>query len=136
MGYEVIDHTGDVGIRVREGTLEELFVTAARAMFALILEKAEPGTEPAETTAEGEDEADLLRNWLGDMLYNFLVEGSILSVDSVVITEGRKLTARGRTRRFDPHCDILQGELKAVTYHQLEVRRAEEGWTAQVIFDV
>jgi SHS2 domain-containing protein len=31
---------------------------------------------------------------------------------------------------------VIQTEIKAVTYHELYVRQVENGWEAQVIFDV
>ena len=36
MAYELIDHTGDIGVVARAPTLEELFAECARAMFAVL----------------------------------------------------------------------------------------------------
>ena len=37
---------------------------------------------------------------------------------------------------YDPERHPLRTELKAVTYHQLEVARDGDEWTGRVIFDV
>jgi len=37
---------------------------------------------------------------------------------------------------FDPNIHTMKTEIKAVTYHQLEVARSDQGWQAQVIFDI
>lgn len=136
MPYTFIDHTGDLAILVRENTLEALFTTAARALFEIMADASAPPSEPVELSADGTDEADLLRTWLADLLYKFSAEGTILAIDAVHLENGCRLTARGRGRRFDPAQDALRTELKAVTYHQLEVKRDEDGWSARVVFDV
>ncbi len=136
MGYEVLDHTGDIGIRIRESTLAEVFRTAARAMFELMIESEGEGAQPGEIQAEGEDLGDLMKTWLSHLLVMFFIHDAIPTVDSVVVTDDRRLTAQVRTRKYDPGRDALNTEIKAVTYHLLEVRPDKDGWSAQVIFDV
>ena len=36
MAYELIDHTGDIGVVARAPTLEALFAECARAMFEIL----------------------------------------------------------------------------------------------------
>ena len=35
--YEIFEHTADLGIRVRAGSLDELFADAARGLFAVMV---------------------------------------------------------------------------------------------------
>ncbi|MBW2625760.1 MAG: archease, partial [Deltaproteobacteria bacterium] len=37
---------------------------------------------------------------------------------------------------FDAEIHTMKTEIKAVTYHQLEVVEDDQGWQAQVIFDI
>jgi SHS2 domain-containing protein len=37
---------------------------------------------------------------------------------------------------FDPEIHTMKTEIKAVTYHLLEVVEADQCWKAQVIFDI
>ena len=135
MPYELLDHTGDLAIRVHAATLEELFATAARAMFELIADAAEPREEVAiELDAGGADE--LLRRWLSELLYKFSADGRIFVDFAIDAIEGTRLRARARGERFDATRHSLRTELKAVTYHQLYVKPVPGGWEAQVIFDV
>jgi SHS2 domain-containing protein len=55
------------------------------------------------------------------------------AIDSISTTSVRA-TARGE--KIDPARHVIQTEIKAVTYHGLYVREVENGWEAQVIFDV
>jgi SHS2 domain-containing protein len=105
-------------------------------MFEIMIGPHEAAGAPAEIAAEGDDDADLLRAFLGELLYKFSAAGTILSVDSVALAPGPRVTARCRARPFDAARDTLETELKAVTYHQLEVRREGESWIARVVFDV
>ncbi len=35
--YEIFEHTADLGIRVRAGSLDELFADAARGLFSVMV---------------------------------------------------------------------------------------------------
>lgn len=136
MTWEAIDHTGDLAIVVRAKTPERLFEESARAMFELIadLGDARPAFEDA-IELEGEGLESLLRDWLAELLYKFSAEGRIYAEFAVALEPGR-LRARARGESYDAARHPLKTELKAVTYHQLEVVQENDGWKAQVIFDV
>jgi SHS2 domain-containing protein len=46
------------------------------------------------------------------------------------------LEAEARGEPFVEQKHEIRKEIKAVTYHQAEVRQMPAGWTARVIFDV
>ena len=132
MAWELIDHTGDVGVIARAPTLEELFAESARAMFSILADAGVPapaGTDafPVGGTAPEEE----LRDFLSELLYRF-------SADRRMYV--RFSTAPGRVdadwELYDPARHPLRTELKAVTYHQLEVVREGDLWKGRVIFDV
>ncbi|MBI2931517.1 MAG: archease [Planctomycetes bacterium] len=134
-GYELIDHTGDIGIRVHGGTRPELFETAARALYDILVEARDvrPQREE-EIVVEGETD-EMLREWLAELLYRFSVDGTIYREYDIRI-EGRRMSAKVRGERLDPARHALRTELKAVTYHGLFARPEGDGWVAEVIFDV
>jgi SHS2 domain-containing protein len=130
--YELIDHTGDVGIRVRAPTLEALFAESARALFEILVQA--PGSAPREFedfAVEGAVPPDELREFLAELLYRFTVDHKMYV--SFETTPGK---VRAGYVPFDPSHHLLRTELKAVTWHQLEAEKEPEGWRAQVIFDV
>jgi SHS2 domain-containing protein len=47
-----------------------------------------------------------------------------------------ELSANIELDHFDPDRHEIKIEIKAVTYHQIQVGRGPEGWEARVIFDV
>ena len=132
----ILDHTGDIGIEVEDATLEGIFAASARAMFDIMADvsRVDPRCkEEIVLDAPGWDL--LLREFLAEMLFRFFSEGMIFS-EFCVTFEGERLRARVRGEPFDPERHGMKTELKAVTYHQLEVRRTDRGWFARIIFDV
>lgn len=134
--FEAFDHTGDIGLRVRGGNLEELFAAAARGLFDILVEAAEIRSQRDDVVVvEGEETDELLRAWLAELLYRFSVDGTIYGEFRVTIHPGR-LEAKISGERMDPARHRLRTELKAATYHGLFVRREGPGWMAEVIFDI
>ncbi len=70
MKYRIIDHTADLGLLVFGADPSEVFATAARAMFDIMVS---PDSVCAEQSlnlqVEGADWPDLMVNWLRELLY-------------------------------------------------------------------
>jgi len=130
--WELIDHTGDVGVSASAPTLEELFAECGRAMFSILAEA--PAPEPRETDAfpvAGADPAEELRDFLSELLYRFSAEHRLYVSFSAA---PGVVSASWEPYREDRH--PLRTELKAVTWHQLRAVRDGDGWSGLVIFDV
>ena len=137
MTYELIDHTADLGIRVRGHDPSRLFVNAALALFDIIA-----GGSPIERRAEltvsviGQDWADLMVNWLREMLYLWNGKGGLVHSIKMLSIEEYKLTAMLHYDLYATRRHTVNMEIKAVTYHQVEVGPVRGGWRAHVIFDI
>ncbi len=137
MGYRVFDHTADLGVEVTAATLEEIYAGAAIALFDLLTDLATVRAETSrEIVIEGEDAADLLVNFLRELLDAFNGDGFLMKSCLVREVDSRQLKALIRGERFDPAHHRIEQEIKAVTYHQASVERTEDGWKARVVFDV
>jgi SHS2 domain-containing protein len=137
MPYRVFDHTADLGVEVSAGTLEELYAASAFALFDLLTDLSTVRAGIArEIVVTGEDPADLLVNFLREILYMWNGGGFLVKTCLVRETTPQQLKTLLRGEFFDPvHHRILQ-EIKAVTYHQATVHETEEGYIAKVVFDV
>lgn len=132
--YEEIEHTADVGIRAYGRTLEELFANAAEGMFSLIadLKKVRPVGE-ARVAATGADDQQLMVNWLQNLL--FLHETrNLLFKEFDVRLRDHAIDATVRGEAIDPKRHELMLNVKAVTYHSMEIE-PEKGY-AVIIFDI
>ncbi|WP_372677732.1 archease [Desulfosarcina sp.] len=54
----------------------------------------------------------------------------------MVLISDTSVSARVSTDRYQPGRHEILHEIKAVTYHQIEVSRTTNGWQAMVVFDV
>lgn len=137
MAYRLIEHTADMGLEVRGGSLEELFGEAARGFRELMFGHA-TGDSLLSTHLQvsGQEVGELLVNWLNDILYLFEVRGIYpvsFEVQAVNDTSARGLV---RGEPFDAGRHPVERVVKAVTYHQLEVKRTAAEWRARVYVDL
>lgn len=134
--YEQIDISGDVGLRVWGGSMEELFMNAAEGMFNLITDTSVmKETEGKEITVEAGSAEDLLINWLNELVFLFDTYGFVGKTFSVV-QDNNKLTAKISGGIFNPDVNESRLLIKAATYHRLSLKNNNSGWEAVVIFDI
>ncbi len=137
LDYKVLDHTADLGMIVCAETLEGLFESAALSMIHIMLKVEQTG--PSSITPlsiEGQDLADLMVRWLGEVLYLFEGERVITVDANVQSLSGHHLEASVSTIPFDPQVHEVLYEIKAVTYHQIEVLKKNSHWKTRVVFDL
>ena len=135
--YELIEHTADVGIKVKGNDLKELFRNAAAAMFDIIAEKEEPEIKKqAEIKIEqkADDLEELFVNWLNELLSLSATKELIFS--DFQINKINKNTLQAIAIGEDIKNYRVNTEVKAATYHQLKLEQTKTGWQAELILDV
>lgn len=141
-GVESLDHTADVGLRVRAEDPAELFSRAALGMMHLILEGPLPdAVERRRVQVQGMGADELLRNWLREVLYLHEGEGFAVSESTfhrldVASASGPRETRLEATVGGGSDPAPPAREIKGVTWHGLSVEERDGWWFAQVIFDV
>jgi SHS2 domain-containing protein len=135
--FEILDHTADIGVIVYGEDLKALFENAGKAFFHLItdLRKVRRRIE-RKIVIEGESLDRLMVDWLSELLYLHDVENLLFKEFKVesVGEDGLKAIAKGEP--FQERVHVIKTEVKAVTYHQIDVRQQKGHWRAQVIFDL
>lgn len=135
--FEILDHTADIGLIIYGRDLNTLFQNAGEAFFHLItdLKKVRDRTERRIRIGR-KDLNFLLVDWLNELLYLHDVESLLFKKFKVesVGEEGLKAAARGEP--FQEGLHVIKTQVKAVTYHQIEVRKEKQGWKARVILDL
>jgi SHS2 domain-containing protein len=137
--YKLFDHTADIGVEVTGRTRKELFVNAAEALFDVMLESksGDVSAKKRKTiTVEGADVADLLINFLRELLYLFNGEHFITGSCEIMKLTKQELQARLTGESFNNKKHWIKTEIKAVTYSGVKVERLKSGWRARIIFDV
>ena len=134
---EILDHTADTGIVVVADGYPELFSRAALGMFQVIGEtSAVKPSERREIRVEAEDRAALLTRWLSELNFLHITEEMMFSRFEVEFCEETKLIAAAYGERIDPSRHVIHTEIKAVTFHGLQIEQGERLCRAQVIFDL
>jgi SHS2 domain-containing protein len=136
---ETFDHTADLGLRVTGADLDDLFRTAAEAVFdTIVANRDEVRVEAIEPIAlQADTKADLLVAWLNELIFRSETRHRVYSrFDVHVAPDGRSLTAEVGGEPIDRDRHVLDHEVKAVTHHGLTLRREGEGWRAEMILDI
>lgn len=137
MGYEFLDHTGDLGVRVWATDIKGLFQEAARALFDIITDlKKVRVRENRKVTVEAAALDELLVTWLNELLYLYDVEGLLFCDFALTDIDERSVRGIAMGEEFHEGRHIIKTSIKAVTYHQLEIKEHDGRWQAQVIFDI
>ena len=135
--FEVLDHTADIGLIVYGEDLKSLFENAGKAFFHLITDfkKVRLRTEKR-IEIRKESLERLMVDWLTELLYLHEVENLLFKEFKVESVGEEGLRARVKGESFQEGVHVIKTGVKAVTYHQIEVRKRKEGWRAQIIFDL
>ncbi|MBI4823429.1 MAG: archease [Nitrospirae bacterium] len=137
MGFEVLDISGDVGIRAKGSDLKEVFVSAAEGMYSLItdIDKVDVKKHIKVTVASYSHEG-LLVAWLNELIFYF--DTYYFIGKRIVINEltQSKIDAVVEGEDFDPLRHEKRLLVKAATYHDLVLEDKGGLYQVDVIFDI
>lgn len=134
--FEAIEHTADVGLHVYGGDLSELFTNAAVGLlrFMVRTEREEAKSEVSIELSEDNRE-ELLVAWLNEIIFYVATRNFIPQKITIGSISEYALVARVRGEPFASSKHRILTEIKAATYHELEIKNTPDGFEARVIFD-
>ncbi len=136
--FEFLDiTTADVCFKAYGKTLEELLESVALAINKIMLNgKIEP-IEEREINVKANDLKSLIFEWINELLFFIDTESLFLSKFNIKVDE-KNFTVSGKAygESFNEDKHEILTEVKAPTYHKMEVKRENGIWTAQVIVDI
>lgn len=134
--FRLLEHTADIGIEATGETPADLFTAAAEGLLAVLSDlPKEPCTHWQDVTVTGRDFDELLVNWLNAILFHLEVDGLFPEQVRVVAISSTNLAARiGGNLLADSPLPVR--EVKAATWHRLEVSAQPDGWRARVYLDL
>jgi SHS2 domain-containing protein len=131
---ELVEHPGEVRLRLRAASLGDLASVAGRALAELELGQ-EPGPAQGpwrEVVVAGRDREAVLVHWLNELIYLAETDrwvGVEFAVDGATDTELR-MRVRGVA------VDEAPSRVKAATFHGLRIVFVAGGVEAEVVLDV
>ena len=129
-----MDHTADLEIVAWGESLEDLFREAAFGMIDLLEIRWENGQEnlpKRQITVEAIDEEGLLVSFLTELLY-LLEEEHLAGKEFAVSIEEGRLQADVSCARVENYVR----DIKAVTYHRLNISRRDDRFEVNLVFDI
>lgn len=118
-------------------TLEDLFAVCGKAMFEAMTDvsRVEPSQE-VEFGVTAESVEDLLFSYLSELVYLKDTRKFFFCDFVIEIKEGEILHCIARGEPIDRDKHELKTDVKAVTYHKLEVKHDDKGYHTRVILDL
>ena len=139
-GYRYLDHMTDAIIEAYGSTLEETFENAAKALCDTMIDlKTVRAEREIKFSAKGNDLYSLLFDWLDKVMLLLVADRIAMSQfsvkikqhDSDYLLEG---ITRGEPLELDRH--HYKVEIKAVTYHEMEIRQEKDMITTRFLLDL
>lgn len=143
--FEILPHTADLKIRVYGKTLKDLFANALIGMFQSICPQADGCTIidnrlkcpelpiKRELTVESINKECLLVDFLSDALYLSDVHNEAYLNVIIHDLDDKKIRATLRGIKVQGF-EVV--EIKAVTYHDLVIKKVDDGWQVDIVFDI
>jgi len=138
--FKFLEHTADIKFQAYGKTLEEAFSNAAVAMFNIITDtKLIEKKITKSITTNAPDLKSLLYNFLEELLFlidtEFFILSSVFDLRINKVNNKYLLTAVVVGDKIDEKYP-LNGDIKAITYNEMEIKEEKGNFTVQVVIDV
>jgi len=139
--FEILEHTADIGIMAYGKTKREVFINSAKGMFEIIAGNNNDianNNFSCKVILKAENLENLLVAWLNELLYIGETRLVILNKFHIKELSNFQIKAEVEGIKINPPSVKIEKEIKAVTYHCLEIKKDEERgfWSTRVIFDI
>lgn len=136
-GHREIDHTADAGFEVWAPRLPGLYAEAVRALAEICYHL--PAVRPLQKrrlSVRGATPEERLVRWLQEVYLQLEIDTWLASAAGDMSLGGDEVAGTLRGEPYDPQRHTLHTEIKAITYHGLEIREEGGLWRATVVVDV
>jgi len=134
LDYEILDHPADLKVRAYGSNLSELFSNMLKGMF----QSCRPVIDNKkllvnrEIKVKADNIESLLINFLSEALYL-----SDINNETYFDAEFKRINEKGLIAKIKgKKVKRFSLEIKAVTWHDLEVKKENDLWQATVLFDI
>ncbi|NPA62597.1 MAG: archease [Methanococci archaeon] len=139
--FKYFETTADLGVEAVGKSLEEAFKEGARGLYNIMVDvdKIEK-KDKIEFEVSGEDLESLLYEFLNELLYYTDVRNMVFGDFDIEIKKDAKGKYRLKCVAYGEEIDKkkhnIKEEVKAVTYHKIEVKKDNNEWKVKYIVDL
>lgn len=132
--FEFLDHTGELAVKIKGKDLPSLFINAVKAMTDYLSPdlKIESEGKREQLQVSALDQNSLLVAWLSEILYRISVNHQIYNKFQILNFNPNFLSAE----IIGYPVKKLSHEIKAVTHHNLQIRKTEDHFEVIITFDI
>ena len=139
-GYKFLPHTTDAYIEAFGSNFEKALENAASALFDTMCDLNSISQKLDDViTVEAAEKLNLVYDWLESLLLKFELERRVYNAFQVSLTtlpQGLRLTAHAQGEVFDRKRHGAKVEVKAVTYHRMEISQEGDRAILRFILDL
>lgn len=135
--FEILDISGDIGLKVYGENLEKLFINAAKGLYSLIIEQSNVNpVKSIDVNVYAESLDGLLVGWLNELIFQFDTYGFVGNEIEIKTLSENRIEASVFGEDFDPQRHERGLLVKAATYHNLKIEKKNGVWTVEIVFDI
>ncbi len=137
MSIKYLSHTADIRMLIEAKTLQELFALGVKGMGNILKESFCNDSNKIDVKnmieLKASDHTNLLIDFLSDALSSSYIETAIYCTIEIIEFSNYKIRAQLSGTRIDQ----FDEEIKAVTYHEANVKKNDKDlWETYIIFDI
>ncbi len=136
-GHREIDHTADLGFELWAESLPSLFAEAVLALGDVCYDRAAVrSAAQRRLEVRGANPEERLVRWLQEVYLVLESELWLTAAATDVVVEDEAIEGTLHGEPFDRTRHTLHTEIKAITYHGLEIVQRDGLWRVTVVVDV
>jgi len=137
MSYDFLEHTADVKFRAKGKTIEELFVSSAKALNEVIRGDIKILVQEEKVlNIKGNDIENLLYNFLEEFLFLLDAEKFLVSEFKEIKIDEDNFTLKAIVFGDKEENYKFTNDVKAVTYNGMFVKKENGEYFCEVVLDV
>lgn len=138
--YKFIDHTADIACDVSGDTIEELFMVSAEVWRSLVVEETKYSQiESKKFELKTSSKEQLLVDFLSELNFFLFTRKWLFNLVKKMKIENEGdtwiLTVEIQWMPISAEIEIKQ-EIKAITFHQLNIEKIDNQYSTLLVFDI
>ena len=134
--YRFVEHTADIAIEVTGDDLKSLFLNCGYALFDVLYQKKSvTGAKKYRIKAVGDNNEELLINFLRELFFKFAIYKVVLSEITEITLADNEISATVIGEDYNAKKHKTNLEIKAVTYHNVKIEEENGKLKVVIVLD-
>lgn len=141
MPFKLLDHTADVAIFAYGNSIEELFESACLGWKFITIENRDERFEQSKKFLfSSSSYEELLIDLLNELNFQLIVKNFVFikinKLELTKINSSIKLDVEVIGQNYNPTFHTIKEEIKAVTFHLINIENVNDQFQTKIVFDI